>query len=244
MVKVKASTQRAKRRFKKRTSTKRQRGSGYPIPLNRNVKGRRLQEKLKKDLYIPKYNVNDGIYTNYKYTILKQGAEFQFRSTYPMQKGMIERRPMWLEYRRSNDEPSFLLGQDIPYGMWGCMLVRFGSYINTIRILKPMKILHFPVFYDSPEDMNSIDAIYEGYVREMCITKKYEVCADGYTLDFMFKPDETCPPFRSYTPIQGRRELCILRPVEGENIEFVSSEFNSLGPVPPSWPPPSSAPIK
>jgi hypothetical protein len=219
-----------------KTRHRKLRGGSYPPPENRNTKGRRLQAKLKEDIFIPQYNSNNGTYSSYKYTILQPGTLLQFRSREAYSKSMIQRRPMWLEYRRNKEEPSFLMGENIPYGMWGRLLVIFGPYINTIRIVKPLRILHFPVLYNEATDLNSIESIYEGYVRELCVTEKNKICADGYTLDFLFKPNTNWPPLRGYEPIEGKREICILDPIENETIEFVESRYESLGPTPPTWP--------
>lgn len=215
---------------------KTQRGRGYTPPEDRLIKGRRVQEKLRGPIEIPIYEGNNGDYSSYKYTILEPGTLLQFRSRNPYGKGMIERRPMWLEYRRSEEEPSFLSGENIPYETWGRILVIFGSYINTIRTLKPLQILHLPVLYNTPEELNSIESIYEGYIKELCVKEKNKICADGYTLDFMFKPSAEWPPFSGYDPVEGKRELCILDPIEGINVEFVESKYQSLGPTRPSWP--------
>jgi hypothetical protein len=236
--------------MREKKTRKRQYKGGSPFSLNRIEK--RRQTTMKRNMFMSKYrNVvpeimanqtkqyiplelqNNGDYTQYKYTWLQPGQRFQFRSKKELKASDIEPRPMWLNYSASKGKPSFLLvnetgqlNERVPKGMAKV----FGPWLNTIEVKNYILILHFPVIYDDTTDLpDSFPAYYEGAVRQICIMWKIPVCASGYTLDFLYSPHTSKHVGWNGLPlIPHYRELCILEPIIGENIEFISSIYTPI----------------
>ena len=174
---------------------------------------------------------NDGIYKEFKKTKLKPGTILAFRSKEPVAK--IEDRPMWLDYSPLIQKQSFLRAvknkENLPEEIPLLMAQKFGPWINVVRIIKPITILHFPVDYESREksqNEHSFSSFFEGPIHALCAKKKYkeenftEECADGYTLDFFFH--EMKGKFKGKGWYPGYREICIYHPNESvEIVEFI-----------------------
>jgi hypothetical protein len=195
-----------------------------------------------KDFILNRRNKpNNGNYTWYKYTIIPAGTIFHFRSkqkltaleerTKESKKG---RGAMWVDYTETLGKPSFQVenpgtNAKIPRAM----AKHFGPWLNTIRTLKPLTILHFPVDYTHirPENIHSYTSEFERVISRICadLSEEFDpnaICADGYTLDFLHRTVEfEKPPFNNVDYlIENFRELAILNPKPGETVEFISSE--------------------
>ncbi len=168
---------------------------------------------------------NDGIYKDFKKTIIKPGTILTVRSSFPIVK--IEDRPMWLDYSPLIKKQSFLKKptdpENLPPEISYAMKELFGPWINEMRVIKPITILHFPVNYESKEkslSRDSYSAFFEGLLKDLCINKKThpnlhfeKECADGYTLDFFFKEMQK-KIFKGKGWYPGYREICIYHPAE------------------------------
>ena len=181
-----------------------------------------------KEQSIPVYDHNDGEYKEMKYTVLRPGLKLQFRSKKRMTNELIEDRPMWLDYSASTGKPSFLHQTGNLNGRIASLMIsRFGFWINTMVVKKPITILHFPVDYTQPNSDDSYISFYEGVIRNLCVDYQYRICANGYTLDFAFKKGADQPPFRGAESVPGLREICIFHPKEFLDLE--TSEYLAYG---------------
>lgn len=190
---------------------------------------RKTLKKLEERSAIPTEQKDDSNYSEWKYTMLKPGTLLQFRSKYKYYPESLEARGMWLNYSKSQGRPSFLQLPDKPEELDERipreMIRHFGPYINTIRIKKPMKILHFPVNYKRPHSRRSYTAAYQSIVKKLCVREMKPICADGYTLDFAHKKAAAVEPFPGVPPTKGLREICLLNVIPGETVELVNSEY-------------------
>lgn len=193
-----------------------------------------LRANLKKIENTPDYPVapsNDGIYTEFKKTIIPRGARFYFRSKGPI--ASLQDKPIWLNYSGAVNKQSFLLPplnpENLPPEVPAAMVKRFGEWLNEVEVFEPLEILHFPVDYsskDASEAGHSYSAFFEKVVRAFCKKERFDAlgvkeedrydfpiaCADGYSLDFFFK--EMVGKFQGYSWIPGYRELSIYHPQE------------------------------
>lgn len=203
---------------------------------NFRFKYNRLKDNLTRIQEDPVFHVedfNNGNYDHLKKTIIPEGAVFQFRSKTPINE--IQPKAMWLDYSASLGKPSFLLKSENPRlldpSIPKSMEKDFGQYVNTVVVIKPLEILHFPVRYDSQNESEEVNtniysAYYETIINQMCVGKQKwrdynysKACGDGYTLDFLFR--KMRPPYANWVP--GFRELCIYRP--HLHLEIISSEY-------------------
>lgn len=190
---------------------------------------------------------NDENYTWFKYTTIPAGTFFRFRSHEKIKalkrksekEAELGRGALWVDYTESLGKPSFeapnaRVDPTVAKGMSN----RFGEWLNIIRTLKPLKILHFPVDYRYTNKGNkfSFTSEFEKLISILCASDDSNVydpeniCVDGYTLDFLYRSMESQKPPFDNAPflLEGFRELAILNPQPGVNIELVSSEYKPV----------------
>lgn len=196
----------------------------------------RLKDNLRRIQEDPDFHLedfNNGNYDHLKKTMIPEGTVFQFRSKWPINE--IQPKAMWLDYSASLGKPSFLLKSEnaskLDPSIPKSMEKDFGPYVNTVVVIKPLEIVHFPVRYDSQNESQEVNtniysAYYETIIKQMCVEKQKwrdynysKACGDGYTLDFLFR--KMRPPYANWVP--GFRELCIYRP--HLHLEIISSEY-------------------
>lgn len=183
---------------------------------------------------IPVKPYDNKDYSWYKYTIVPAGSTFLFRSMNRIDRIDNTRKAIWLDYSESLGSPSFERNDvNLSRGVYNGIVNRFGEWLNTIVILKDMKILHFPVDYENTgkNDIHSYTSELESIVRSTCVNDPdiydpYGICIDGYTLDFLWRSpgnEESLPlPGIEYY-LKGYRELCILLSKNKKNIRLISS---------------------
>ena len=184
-----------------------------------------LKENLKKIQDIPNSvfdQENDLDYRKIKKSRVPVGKHFYFRSTKPIYD--LEDRPLWMDYSGSVNKESFILGNQgkLPESLISGFRKRFGDYVMEVEVIKPMTILHFPVFYDS-EEASIANGSYSQYaepiILKACARKKIpngnngvdytKACGDGYTLDIFYRPMGIRYK-QNWVP--GYRELCVYHP--------------------------------
>ena len=179
------------------------------------------------------YDKNDGDYSTFKYSYLQPGQIFAFRSKYPIH--YLQFGPTkytWVDYTAGVGKQPFLTAppanatDDISRQLQIVhtkMAQYFGTYLNFIRILKPMKIIHFPVNYETNTlGPGSYTSNKEGVVKGACVKKQSDRCADGYTLDFLWRISTERVGLLKGVNLQGFREMA-LRMNDPTKVELIGS---------------------
>lgn len=195
---------------------------------------------------------NDGTYDVwYKYTVLKPGTSLFFRSKQQITELQDRSRSkkegkhigMWLDYASAVNAPAFARKNErTPSLITKRFIEYFGDWINEVKVLRPLKILHFPVDYTKvdPTNLHSYPSDYEGVIRDFCADRQninntgkiQELCADGYTLDFLYRAINTEALEGIGRAVKGYREICLLGVKEGDQVTLVSSTFDPVDPLP------------
>jgi hypothetical protein len=179
------------------------------------------------------HDQNNTDYSSFKYTYLQPGQIFAFRSKdqlYRLQFGPT--KYTWVDYTAGMGKPSFLTAPPANATdetsrqlqiLHKKMADYFGQYLNFIRILKPIKIIHFPVNYEmNTLGPTSFTSNKEGLVKYRCVDKQNNRCADGYTLDFLWRIATERTGFLKGINLQGFREMAI-RMNDPSKVEFIGS---------------------
>lgn len=203
----------------------------------------------KERLYDPTYfrnptesnetTVNDGDYSKFKYTFLQPGQIFFFRSQRVLTNLQYYRNKYtWVDYTGGIGKAPFLTAPPADATDETSRQLRivntklteyFGEWLNFIEIQRPIKIIHFPVDYEGNIlGLGSYTSNKEGLVKGLCVTKQYESCADGYTLDFLWRATQERTGFLKGINLQGFREMA-LRMESPRNVKLIGSTKAPVG---------------
>jgi len=166
---------------------------------------------------------DDFNYDMIKFSIIPMGTRFYRRMDTPTYTPV--RKATWFDYTGTMSETKFSFLKDINKTFTAeysdKIIEHFGQYLYEFEVTKDLLILHFP---------SEITPYFESWVRRMCIDTRYNVCVDGYTLNFL--KFNTQSKLKHLPSLDGIRELCIL---DKENIRVVSMVRSPFGiPLPPT----------
>lgn len=229
-----------KTRKQKKSGTRRRHRGGFMSPEEHAAWQKQVYENIKTYLKnntqwtnVQTYDQNDGDYSTFKYSILQPGQIFAFRSKYHLYRlDFGPTKYTWVDYTAGIGKLPFLTAPPANATdetsrqlqiVHTKMAQYFGTYLNFIRILKPMKIIHFPVNYETNTlGPGSYSANKEGLVKAACIKKQSERCADGYTLDFLWRISTERVGLLKGVNLQGFREMA-LRMNDPSKVELIGS---------------------
>ncbi len=183
--------------------------------------------------------VNDSDYSKFKYTYLQPGQIFFFRSREKLKNLFYYRNKYtWVDYTGSIGKTPFLTAPPADASDETSRQLRiintkltgfFGEWLNFIKIQRPIKIIHFPVDYDGDIlGLGSYTSNKEGLVKGICVDKQYESCADGYTLDFLWRATQERTGILKGINLQGFREMA-LRMESPEKVKLIGSTKVPVG---------------
>lgn len=160
--------------------------------------------------------------TNPAYGTYEVGTTFYFRTPEPTYE--LKDEPMFFDYSSFGNRHTYLLQNDgetaqyeprLSENIVKQMITKYGEYLNEVRVIKPLTVIHFPIDDTSKEASmgpHSYSAFFEEVMRNTCLGDN-KACADGYTRDVFFNDE--------YGWQKGYREICIFNPKE--HLEIVSS---------------------
>jgi hypothetical protein len=229
-----------KTRKNRKTGTRRRHRGGFMSPEEYKTWRKQVYENLNtylanntKFTNTQTYTQNDEEYSTFKYSILQPGQIFAFRSKHFMYSLSYDpTKYTWVDYTAGIGKQSFLTAPPAEATdetshqlqiVHKKMADYFGQYLNFIRILKPIKIIHFPVNYETNTlGPTSFTSNKEGIVKYLCVDKQSKRCADGYTLDFLWRVATERTGFLKGINLQGFREMAI-RMNDPSKVELIGS---------------------
>lgn len=155
--------------------------------------------------------VDDNNYSKIKWTNIPINTYLLHRQT---DTNWNQTRDLWCDYSGRIEDtdgtlimnsPSFL---NKPF-FNNPIFSKLGQNFMIFKVIRPIRILHFPIIDDFSTKELNVPASYETLIKYICTYQNAEECLDGYTMDFLtFYNHTEIPLYGTYFP--GYREICIL----------------------------------